>query len=73
MEAQLLYDALNLYKNNFKPIEVWDVLPYTTKMLYCEQSIASGSWKDMPAIIVEYVETKTATKSAIKSMELMEQ
>lgn len=73
MKAQLLYDALNLHENHFKPMEVWDRLPYTTKMLYCEQSIASGSWKSMPALVVEYVETKTATKSTVKAMELMEQ
>jgi hypothetical protein len=73
MKAQLLYDALNLHRNDFKPTEVWDKLTYASQMLYCERSIASGSWKDMPALIVEYVETKTATKSAIESKELMEQ
>ena len=73
MKAQLLYDALRLHGNHFKPTEVWDKLTYTSQMLYCEQSIASGSWKNMPALVVEYVETKTATKSASESRILIEQ
>ena len=73
MEAQLLYDALELHKNHFVPIEVWDKISYASQILYCEQSIASGSWKNMPAIVVEYVETKTTTKSASESRILIEQ
>lgn len=73
MKAQLLYDALSLHRNHFKPMEVWDKISYASQILYCEQSIASGSWKNMPAIIVEYVETKTATKSASESRILTEQ
>jgi len=73
MKAQLLYDALHLHGNHFKPIEVWNKISYASQMLYCQQSIASGSWKNMPAIVVEYVKTKTTTKLAVESRELIEQ
>lgn len=67
----ILYHAIELQQ--FKPLEIWDKLPYHTKYVYCERSIASGSWKNMPALVVEYVETKTATKSASESRILIEQ
>lgn len=31
-------------RHEIKPIEVWDRLPYSTKILYCERAIESEDW-----------------------------
>lgn len=56
MKTEILYRAIET--NQIKPIEVWDKLPYTTKMLYCEQAARSGSWKDIFVKEVDFAEVE---------------
>ena len=60
MNAQLLYDALLLCRNHFKPMEIWDKMSYSSQLLYCEQSIKSGAYKKFPESVVFHVENDGA-------------
>ena len=60
MKAKLLYEALQLNKSHFKPMDIWDKISYASQMLYCEQAIESGKYKNLPENIVFHVENDGA-------------
>lgn len=63
-KSELLYQAIELHPD-FKPIEFWEKLPYSTKMLFCERAIESESYKDYPHYIVFHIENNGAHRMSV--------
>lgn len=57
MTVEKLYNAFEsaFRKNDFNINGVWDQMTYSSKMLMCERMVESGSWKNLPEFVMEYL------------------